>query len=168
VSGFDPVRILEVLHQHGVEFVLVGGLAAVAHGSSLATADVDITPNRRTANLERLAAALRELDARLRVDSDPDGVPFPIDAGFLAAQPRMLNLVTVAGDVDLTFVPSGFDGGYDELLPRAVTVHLVDEAETSVASLDDIITSKETAGRAKDLAALPYLRELRRQIDRSG
>lgn len=168
MTGFDPVRVLEVLHRHEVEFVLVGGLAAVAHGSSLATADVDITPDRRAPNLERLAAALRELGARLRVDGDPDGVPFPVDAAFLAAQPQVLNLVTVAGDVDLTFVPAGFDGGYDELLPRAVTVSLVDEADTAIAALDDVIASKEAAGRAKDLAALPYLRELRRQIERPG
>ena len=123
MNDFDPFRVLAVLHSHDVEFVLVGGLAAVAHGSTLATADVDITPRRRPDNLERLAAALRSLDARLRIDNEPEGVPFPVDLG----------------------TPSG----------------------TRVASLDDIITSKEAAGRAKDLAALPYLRELRRQIDRT-
>lgn len=164
MSEFDPVRILRVLHEHRVEFVLVGGLAAVAHGSSLLTGDADITPSRRTDNLERLAAALRALDARLRTDREPDGVPFPIDAAFLAAQPLMLNLTTDAGDVDLTFAPSAFSGGYDELLRNAVLLRLVDDVDTAVASLDDIITSKESAGRDKDHAALPYLRALRREI----
>lgn len=165
MSEFDPIRTLETLHRHEVDFVLVGGLAAVAHGSSLATADVDISPSRRFDNLERLAAALRELDARIRVAQDPDGVRFPVDAAFLAAQPLMLNLVTDAGDLDLTFAPSGFPDGYDELLPGAVVVRLVDGADTSVAALDDIIASKRAAGRTKDLAALPYLDELRRQIE---
>lgn len=165
MSEFDPVRVLETMHAYGVEFVLVGGLAAVAHGSSLATGDVDIAPNRRIGNLEKLAAALRALHARLRVANDPAGVSFPVDAAFLAAQPLMLNLVTDAGDVDLTFSPAGFPEGYDQLLPSAVWVRLIESAETAVAALDDIIESKQTAGRGKDLAALPYLRELRRQID---
>lgn len=160
--SFDPVRILEALHRHQVDFVLVGGLAAVAHGSPLATNDVDITPSRRSESLEGLAKALRELQARLRVDGDPEGVEFPIDAGFLGAQPLMLNLVTVAGDLDLTFAPSGFPGGFDSLLPGSIAIWLVDTATTQVASLDDVISSKEAAGRNKDLAMLPYLRELRR------
>lgn len=168
MSDFDPLRVLATLHAHEVDFVLVGGLAAVAHGSSLATADVDITPSRRIDNLERLATALRALGARLRVASDPEGVPFPVDAAFLAAQPLMLNLVTEAGDVDLTFAPSAFPDGYDQLLPTAVMVRLVDGSETSVAALDDVIASKQAAGRDKDLAALPYLRELRRQIEAAG
>lgn len=167
MSDFDPVRVLEALHDHRVDFVLVGGLAAVAHGSSLATADVDITPSRRTPNLERLASALRELDARLRIAGDPGGVPFPVDAAFLAAQPLMLNLTTTGGDVDLTFTPSGFPGGYDDLRANSVAVHLVATAETEVAALDDIIASKTAAGREKDRAALPYLQELRRQIART-
>jgi hypothetical protein len=165
MSDFDPLRVLATLHEHGVDFVLVGGLAAVTHGSSLATADIDVAPDRRIENLERLAEALRSLNARIRVPDDPDGVPFPVDATFLAAQPMLLNLVTDAGDVDLTFTPSGFPGGYDELLPNAVHVHLVEAGETAVAALDDVIRSKEAAGRDKDLAALPYLRELRRQIE---
>lgn len=164
MSSFDPVRVLEVLHGHSVEFVLVGGLAAVAHGSSLVTTDVDITPDRRPENLDRLAAALRELGARIRTASEPEGVPFPVDGAFLSAQPHMLNLVTDAGDVDLTFTPAAFPEGYDALLPTAVRVRLVGESLTSIAALDDIIASKEAAGREKDHAALPYLRELRRQI----
>ncbi|MFV0315641.1 MAG: hypothetical protein ACK5O2_01605 [Microthrixaceae bacterium] len=87
-ATFDPERLLEVLARHGVEFILIGGLAAVARGSPLPTTDVAVTPRRDAANLDRLAAALRELDARIRT-GDPDGVVFPIDGPFLAAQPRM-------------------------------------------------------------------------------
>lgn len=165
MSAYDPLRVLETLHLHQVDFVLVGGLAAVAHGSSLATSDVDITPSRQIDNLENLASALRELDARIRVAHDADGIAFPVDAAFLSAQPFMLNLVTTAGDVDLTFAPSGFPDGYSQLRPNAVAVRLVEAQDTAIAALDDIITSKQAAGRHKDLAALPYLRELRQQID---
>ena len=83
---FDPVRVLSTLHHHGVQFVLLGGLAAIAHGSSLSTEDIDIAPERSRGNLDRLAAALRDLKARLRTGDD-EGVEFPIDGGFIAAQP---------------------------------------------------------------------------------
>lgn len=156
---FDPERLLAVLGRHDVEFVLIGGLAAVAHGSPLPTTDVDVTPARDAANLDRLAAALRELDARIRT-GEPEGVVFPIDASFLAAQPRMLNLTTTAGDLDLTFRPAAFDGGYDELALESDLIDLVDGAPTRVARLRAIIRSKEAADREKDRRALPYLRAL--------
>lgn len=161
---FDPLCILEVLHRHDVAFVLVGGLAAVAHGSTLTTVAVDITPERSAANLDRLAAALRELDARLRTEGEPEGVSFPVDGAFLAAQPHMLNLLTSAGDLDLTLTPSGFAAGYTALRPAAVLLDIIPETPTAVAALDDIIASKRAAARTKDVAALPYLEALRMQL----
>ena len=167
MTDFDPERVLRTLHRHDVDFVLVGGLAAVVHGSTLTTADVDIAPDRSSENLERLAAALRELGARIRTDAEPDGVPFPVDAGFLANQPSLLNLITDAGDVDLTFALAAFPEGYPALRPGAAVVELVPGQPTSVASLDDVIESKRAAGRDKDRAALPYLEALRAEIERS-
>jgi len=165
VTGtFDPERVFAVLQRHDVEFVLIGGLAAVAHGSPLPTTDVDVTPDRRPENLDRLASALRELGARIRT-SDPEGVVFPVDGAFLAAQPRMLNLTTDAGDVDLTFVPAGFEGGFDELSVESDPVELVDGVIVRVAKLRAIIRSKEAADREKDRRALPYLRAL---LDETG
>lgn len=158
-SPFDPERVLRTLHGHDVDFVLIGGMAAVAHGSPLPTTDIDVTPDRDPANLDRLAAALRELDARIRT-SEPEGVVFPVDGPFIAAQPRMLNLTTNAGDVDLTFTPAGFEGGFDDLLSESDPVELVAGASTRVARLAAIIRSKETADREKDRRALPYLRAL--------
>ncbi|MCC5952236.1 MAG: hypothetical protein JJU45_09095 [Acidimicrobiia bacterium] len=158
-ASFDPERLLLTLHRHGVEFILIGGLAAVAHGSPLPTTDVDVTPDRSVENLDRLAAALRELDARIRT-AEPDGVVFPIDGAFLAAQPRMLNLVTNAGDLDLTFAPAGFEGGFEPLFSESEEVELVDGSLTLVAGLEAIIRSKEAADREKDRRALPYLRAL--------
>jgi hypothetical protein len=162
--SYDPLRVLECLHRHAVEFVLIGGVAAVAHGSPLATFDTDIAPERSAGNLDRLAAALRELNAQIRTSAEP--VVFPIDSGFLAAQPHVLNLTTDAGDLDLTFAPAGFPEGFVQLRPGAVEVSLVEGTVTPVAALRDVIASKAAADRDKDRAALPYLRALLDRIDR--
>ena len=79
----DLARLLEALDRHKVAYVLIGGLAAVYHGSPFPTQDADITPQTDRANLERLAAALVELDARIRTDADPPGchsrvMPIPL------------------------------------------------------------------------------------------
>ena len=96
----DLPRLFEVLHRHGVVYVLIGGLAAVFHGSPFPTEDADITPRKDRPNLSRLAAALCELNARIRTEAVPDGPPFACDADGLAAA-QTWNLQTDAGDVDL-------------------------------------------------------------------
>lgn len=161
---FDPERVLRVLVAHGVRFVLVGGLAAVAHGSPLPTTDVDITPERSSDNLERLAGALRELGARIRT-ADPAGVVFPATGAFLAAQPHMLNLVTEAGDLDIVFTPAAFADGYASLIHRVTSLELADGVMVDVADLDAIIESKEAADRETDRRALPYLQALADELD---
>lgn len=165
-TSYDPVALLECLHRHAVEFVLIGGVAAVAHGSPLATFDTDIAPQRSPDNLDRLAAAVRELNARIRTSAE--AVVFPIDGEFLAAQPRLLNLTTDAGDLDLVFVPAGFPDGFDQLRPGAVEVALVEGTRTAVAALRDVIQSKQAADREKDRAALPYLRALLHRTEDEG
>ena len=156
MTPFDPKRLLGALHANAVEFVVVGGLAAVAYGSSLPTEDLDIAPERSRRNLDRLAAALRALNAKIRTGND-EGVEFPTDGAFIAAQPHMLNLVTDAGQLDLTMTPAAFPNGYDDLIGRAVALDLGAGKATLVASLRDVIASKEAAGRPKDHIALPYL-----------
>lgn len=162
----DFERIVSTLSRHGVRYVLVGGAAAVAHGSTLTTEDVDVTPARDRPNLDRCAAALRELHARIRAPDEPNGVAFPVDGGFLAAMPLMLNLVTDAGDVDLVMAPSGFPEGYDTLAPRAIELDFGDGRTVLVAALDDVIASKRSANRPKDRYALPYLEALADEIAR--
>src|SRR4051812_45402715 len=81
-EAHDPARLLSVLHRHGVVFVLVGATAAIAQGYPLPTQDTDITPARDPENYERLAAALGELQAKLRTPHGP--VEFPIEPRFLA------------------------------------------------------------------------------------
>jgi hypothetical protein len=153
----DLPRLLEVLDRHKVAYVLIGGLAAVYHGSPFPTEDADITPQADHANLTRLAAALEELDARIRTGAEPDGQPFTCDATSLAAV-NILNLTTSAGDLDLTFEPAG-TSGYDDLRRDASPAELYG-VTVQIASLADVIRSKQAANRAKDQRVLPTLREI--------
>ena len=154
---FRPQDILAVLDRHRVEYVLVGGLAAVLHGSAHVTTDVDVVPEDGRANLRRLSDALKELQARIRVTGEPGGVPFDHSAESLA-RVQVWNLVTDLGDLDITFVPSGTQGYAD--LQRDAVVMTVRGVEVPVASLADVIRSKEAASRPRDRAVLPALREL--------
>jgi len=153
----DLARLLEVLDRHKVAYVLIGGLAAVYHGSPFPTEDADITPQTDRANLESLAAALVELDARIRTDSEPAGLPFACDADSLAAS-KTVNLTTAAGGLDLTFEPAG-TAGYDDLRRDATRTDLYG-VTVQIASLADVIRSKQAANRPKDQRVLPTLREI--------
>jgi len=157
MTEFKPHDILTVLDRHGVRYVLIGGLAAVLHGAPHVTTDVDVVPEEARDNLERLSVALKELRARIRVSGEPDGVPFDHWAESLA-RVHIWNLQTEIGDLDLTFVPNGTQG-YDDLA-RDVVAMQVRGISVPVASLADVIRSKEAAGRPRDRAALPALREL--------
>ena len=154
-------EIFACLQRHGVRYVLIGGLAAVLHGSPLPTLDADICPAGEPDNLQRLAAALAELEARIRTSDTPEGVRFPHDAGFLA-NVLLLNLVTRYGDLDLSFRPAGTEG-FSELAPRALTVE-IRGCPVAVAALEDVIRSKEAANRPKDQRRLPILRQLLDEI----
>ncbi|MFL6087451.1 MAG: hypothetical protein ACJ74F_30490 [Mycobacterium sp.] len=153
----DLARLLEVLDRHEVTYVLIGGLAAVYHGSPFPTEDADITPRTDRANLERLAAALAELQARIRTDSEPAGLPFTCDADSLTAS-NVLNLTTAAGDLDLTIEPAG-TAGYEDLRRDATRTDLYG-VTVQIASLADVIRSKQAANRPKDQRVLPTLREI--------
>ena len=157
VADFDPVAMLRVLDAHRVHFLVVGGIAARLRGAPLLTQDVDITPTRR-ANLERLAAALKDLDARLRTATEPDGVPFPFDPGLLE-ECHGVDPHHQTGDLDLVVSPAGTEG-YRDLIRDADELKVATEPDLAVqvASLADVIRSKEAAGREKDRAALPLLR----------
>lgn len=154
---FDPTPILEVLERHRVQYVVVGGYAAVLHGAQRLTRDIDVVPATTHENLIRLAEALRELGARVRTDVVPEGLPFAASAESLAGL-NMVNLVTAGGELDLTFRPSGTEGYED--LNRAATNRTVGTVEVRLAALADVIRSKEAAARNKDFLALPELYEL--------
>jgi hypothetical protein len=154
--------MLRTLAAHHVRFVVIGGFAAVLHGSPLLTADADITPDPEPENLRRLCAALIEMEAKIRTVSDPEGLPFKCDETFLL-QMATVNLRTLHGDFDLSFRPAAFEGGYEALAANAVRFD-VGGFVVEVAALSDIIRSKETADRDKDRAALPTLRALQDEI----
>lgn len=154
---FRPAEILRVLSEHRVDYVLIGGLAATVHGSPLLTTDVDITPETSRENLARLSEALHDLAAKVRADELVDALPFTHDASSLAAV-QVWNLTTRFGDVDISFVPSGTQG-FPDLARDSVSI-VIHGITVQLASLADVIRSKEAAGRDKDRRALPVLREI--------
>lgn len=158
-AEFQPEEILAVLDRHDVTYVLIGGYAALLHGSTLPTTDTDITPRRDRDNLAKLVAALGELDARIRVSDDVEPLQFQTSPESLSSA-TVLNLATRFGDLDLVIEPAGFPRGYDSLASGA-TVETIAGVDVQVATLDDVIASKEAAGRDKDFTALPLLIALR-------
>lgn len=165
LSDKAAAAIISVLHRHGVKFVVIGGFAVQLHQvDGLArTSDIDVTPEPSRDNLERLIAALAELDARLRGEGLPDeGLEIPWHVELLERMDLALNLLTRFGPLDLSLHPSGTDGYAD--LSRSSTELPLGETLVPTASLEDIVRSKTAAGRAKDNLALPVLiRHLRRQ-----
>jgi len=160
VAPLDPELLLTTLTRHRVRYVLVGALGARLFGFPRVTADADITPARDAENLERLAAALRALDAKIYTDTIPEGLAFDCSAAMLARS-DLWNLTTSAGRLDLAFKPSGTDG-YPDLVARAVHFEAFG-TDFSVASLEDILRSKEAAGRPKDRQDALLIRELLKQ-----
>lgn len=163
-APLDPICLFTVLASHKVEYVLVGGMAAVLHGSPTVTSDADIVPAQDRENLIRLSGALQDLGARVRSLDEPEGVPFDPHPDLLASM-AMLNLTTRCGDLDLTFNPAGI-GTYPDLIARAVRVD-IDGVTVALATLDDVVRSKRTADRPKDRAVLPVLEALRDELRRN-
>jgi hypothetical protein len=160
---FDPDEILRILDRHRVEFVLIGGMAATLHGSDVVTFDLDVAPRSTRDNLDRLSAALKDLDASLRVEGDqPGGVAFDPHWELLA-RTQVLNLVTRAGDLDIVMKPAG-SSGYDDLRRDALAIS-ISGVSILVASLADVIRSKEAANREKDRAVLPALKRLQMKLE---
>jgi len=166
--AFDPDRILAALDAHSVEYLLVGGLAARAHGATRRTADIDCVPATTAENYARLAAALRSLGARLRVggmtDDEAKQLPVAVDAQTLQSFGNS-TWMTDAGPIDLLAELRDRDGGYHsytDLLERSVP-YAVGGVIVRLAALGDIVASKEYADRDKDREALPELRELLRR-----
>jgi hypothetical protein len=162
---FNPAAIVAALNRHRVRYVIIGAFAAIAQQAPIpATRDIDITPDASPENLTRLSRALTDLGARIRTEAEPRGLPFGHDAASLVAS-EVWNLICADGEFDITFRPSGFAGGYAQLAAGAHRLR-VGDVEVSVADLADVIFSKESAGRPKDLQVLPLL--YRHQASRSA
>ncbi|MGK2850054.1 MAG: hypothetical protein ACSLFN_03980 [Candidatus Limnocylindrales bacterium] len=162
-AAFSAGSLLRALVEGRVRFVVIGGLAAQAHGSPLITEDLDICFDLDRDNLERLADVLADLTAIRR--GMPEGVVAPVDARSLRSGDVFI-LRTRFGDLDLLARPDpGLD--YPTLSTRAVAFEY-DGLPILMASLDDIIAMKRAAGRPKDLLAIEHLAALREEIDRQG
>jgi hypothetical protein len=160
---FQPAEILRRLVDAHVRFVLIGGLAAQAHGSPSMTYDIDVCYARDRENLEALATVLVDLAAiRRGLPTDAPHMP-PLDALTLRAG-GLFTLTTRFGDFDLLPDP---DPGLDyDTLARAAQSATVYGFSVLVASLDDLIAMKRAAGRPKDRVELEILGALREEIDR--
>jgi len=126
------------------------------------TLDVDVVPERRDRNLTALANALIEMEARLRVPGDPDGVAIPIDERTFR-DVSTLTFVTRFGPFDILFEPAGAPG-YDELAEHAVVLRRFG-VDITVASVEDLVAMKRAAGREKDAAHVTILRDF---LDKRG
>jgi hypothetical protein len=151
----DAETIVATLNTFGVKYVVIGAFAAQMQGAPIPrTRDIDITPSSDAANLKRLSAALHELQARIRTADTPGGLPFDHDGPSLG-RTRVWNLTSPFGEFDISFVPSGTEG-YEDLARHAQIIESHGEA-VPVADLNDVIRSKEAAGRPKDIIHLPIL-----------
>jgi hypothetical protein len=159
---FDPIRSFQTLNRHGVRYVVIGGFAGKLLGSTILTVDIDVCYSRDAENLERLAAALRELHAELR--GAPKEVAFRLDARTLGKGDNF-TFVTYAGDLDILGMPPG-SGGYVALRRNATELDLGD-VTVWVAGLEDLIAMKRASGRLRDLAHLEVLAALRDEIERT-
>ena len=149
-------QLLHILHAAGVKFVLIGGLAAIAHGAETVTGDVDICYARGRDNLERLVQALAPFHPRLR--GVPPDLPFRLDVPTLRAGLNF-TLTTDLADLDLLGEVLGL-GGYDAVYTDSEEIE-ISGLRYSVITLEGLIRAKRAAGRPKDLRALYELEALR-------
>ena len=158
----DFEGLLKILRDGGVEFILVGGAAATAHGSARLTEDIDVVYSRTPENIARLASALRPCSPYLR--GAPPGLPFQWDAETIR---RGLNftLSTSLGSLDLFGEIAG-GGSYESLLHDCIDL-TVFGIPCRCLGLDRLIQVKRAAGRPKDLEAIAELEALREERGRS-
>ena len=157
---FEPLAVLEALAARQVEFVLIGGLAAVLHGSPLPTFDIDITVRRTGANIEALHLALVDMDALVVPDGDSEAeTRDALQAG------RLTSFCTRFGYVDVVGAPAALRD-YRVLSRRAVWMQLRPGLRVKVAALQDIVASKQALSRTRDSAQIPALLALLEAVGR--
>jgi hypothetical protein len=164
-SPFEPLRALRVLDHHGVQYVVIGGFAGDLLGAPLNTNDLDICYERTASNMERLAAALAELGATLRVARVEEDLPFILDGKTLAAGDSF-TFETDAGALDVLGTPSG-TAGFTDISQRAQVVP-IDDMQILVVDIADLMRMKRASGRVKDRMHLEVLSALRDDIADAG
>lgn len=156
-APLDAERLFRLLAGRGVDFVVLGGIAAVLHGSPRSTWDLDLTVAADSTNLAALGDVLVELNSRLYgIDED---VPFVPDDDTLR-RVEILTLDTDLGKVDVLTNPVGAPS-YPVLRGNAVPV-TIDGVRVLIASIPDLLSMKRAAGRPKDLADIAELEAIER------
>lgn len=161
-SGF--LEILNALHDRHVEFVIVGGVAAALHGGSRVTFDLDVVPSLAPDSWQAAVDLLWALGARPRIPEPVERIrdveqvrSWRREKGMLA-----LNFRTTDGSAEVDLLVGESDA-FDELRQRAVEV-TVDQRTFFVASIEDLISMKQRAGRPQDLADIAELRNIRKRL----
>jgi hypothetical protein len=154
--GFEA--ILRRLTEHGVEFFVIGGIAASLHGSPVQTFDVDVCIPFRRPNVDRLLEALDGINPKLRMR--PDKLRLAVGADYLAGC-KNLYLLTDLGVLDLLGEVPGV-GSYDELVDKTVVMNF-QTFSCRILDLDTLIVAKRFAGRPKDLISVEELEKVRRR-----
>jgi len=158
---FDPESILEMLNEHRVRYIVIGGIAAILQGSPFPTLDLDICADTNPENMQNLATALCDLDAKEWDPRKDIEVPRTWDTATLSVDKTWI-LRTRYGALDVLFKPAG-TRGFSDLRRREVAISL-EELEVGVAAVEDLIRMKEAAGRRRDLEQLPTLRKLEQRL----
>lgn len=152
--------LLRALTREGVDFILVGGLAAVAHGSARLTQDVDVVYSREPENLQRLVTSLQDHAPYLR--DAPPGLPFRWEVATLE-HGLNFTLETSLGDLDLLGEIAG-GGRYEDLLPHTLELEVFGRRVLCL-DLETLIAVKRATGRRKDMEAVAELEALREEVD---
>jgi hypothetical protein len=158
VTQLSYRELFRTLQRHEVRFVVIGGIAGVLWGADFITLDLDICYSRGRANITALVAALTGIHARVR--DWPAGVPSFIDERTLRLGDTM-TFDTDCGPFDCLGTPSGTEG-FDDVVQRAANIDVGEGIIVKVASIDDIIRMKRSAGRPKDLLAVEQLKVLKK------
>lgn len=150
-------ELIATLARHGVEYLVIGGVAVQVHGHRRTTMDLDVTPDPDPENLRRLGAALAELEARPAAAVAPEAEIPSADPERLAVAAIIPPLVTRHGQIHILKEPKGARD-FGEMRERALVVDL-DGAEVAIVALDDLIRMKRAAGRPVDRQDLEALLE---------
>jgi len=155
VTETDVEKLLKALHAEEVEFVIIGGVAAVLQGSAYVTADLDLCYSRKRQNLINLAKALAPFGPLLR--AIPEQVPFKLDLAALRSGMHF-TLTTEVGDLDIFGEVTGI-GNYEQVLALTEEIEIFGVA-CKVLTLEGLIKAKRATGRGKDLRILSELETL--------
>jgi predicted nucleotidyltransferase len=154
--------LLEILAQADVQFILIGGVAANLHGSARATFDIDILYARSGENFTAITSALSPLAPYLR--GAPPGLPFRLDEKTLA-NGLNFTLTTASGDLDLLGEVAG-GGTYENLLGNSMWLE-IDGLRIRCATVDQLISLKNAAGRPKDFESVAELKAIKQEREKS-